>query len=211
MRFLVRAQRGMRGSARLPFESPRPDHPSRGQSLVEFALVLPILAIMLLAIGDLARVFTSMMTVESAAREAADYGAWQSVNWQGDPTDPDSNRYKTEAGMRARACVASSNLVDFDGDTVDCTNPTMTIDVLDESDVSAIGAGGVVTQDCDKAQRMSGSVELAPCKVKVDLAYTFDLIVPVGIDFFGTRLGLPQQVGFTRSSVFAISDFDLDS
>jgi Flp pilus assembly protein TadG len=201
----------MRGSASLPPERPRPDHRSRGQSLVEFALVLPVLAIMLLAIVDLSRVFTSMMTVESAAREAADYGAWQSVNWQGDPTDTDSNRYKTEAGMRARACTASNNLVGFEGSLSDCTNPAIAIDVLDENDVSAIGTGGLVTSDCDQAQRTSGSVELDPCRVKVDLTYDFDLIVPVGIDFFGSRLGLPQEVSFTRSSVFAISDFDLDS
>jgi hypothetical protein len=184
---------------------------SSGQSLVEFALVLPILAFMLLGILDLSRVFTSIMTVESAAREAADYGAWQSVNWQGDPTDPDANRYKTVAGMEARACTAARNLVDFVGSPTACTNPSISIDLLDEHDLSAIDDDGSLRTNCDEASRAEGTSDPGPCRVKVDLTYTFDLMVPLGIDFFDTHLGLPQQVTFTRSSIFAISDFSLDS
>jgi hypothetical protein len=178
--------------------------------VVEFALILPILAFMLLGIYDFARVFTSIMAVESAAREAADYGAWKSGNWDGDPSDADSARYKTEAGMRARACTATRNLTDFEGSQTACTNPDIQIDLLDEDGGSALPADGRVTSDCELAKRTQGSKDLGPCWVKVDLTYTFDLVVPVGIDFGGTRLGLPSEISFTRSSIFAISDFSID-
>ena len=178
--------------------------------MVEFSLILPILAFMLVGILDFSRVFTAMMTVESAAREAADYGAWQSGNWAGDPTDSDTARYKTVAGMKARACTASRNLTDFVGNARSCTNPAISIDLLDENGDPAIGEDGSLLTNCDDAMRKSGTVDLGPCRVKVELTYVFDPVVPLGIDIGDVRLGLPQSVTFTRTSIFAISDFSVD-
>ena len=44
---------------------------SRGQALVELVLVVPILLFVLVAAGDLARVFAARITIESAARAGA--------------------------------------------------------------------------------------------------------------------------------------------
>ena len=49
-------------------------HP-RGQSLVEFALVLPMLLVLLLGIADFGRVFAAGITVEAAARNGAEAAA----------------------------------------------------------------------------------------------------------------------------------------
>jgi TadE-like protein len=47
----------------------------RGQSLVEFALVLPLLLILLLGVADFGRVFAAGITMEAATRNAAEAGA----------------------------------------------------------------------------------------------------------------------------------------
>jgi Flp pilus assembly protein TadG len=48
---------------------------SRGQSMVEFVLVLPIMLILLAAAIDLGRLFYAYVAVENAAKEGAFYGA----------------------------------------------------------------------------------------------------------------------------------------
>ena len=44
----------------------------RGQSMAEFALVVPILLVLVVAISDFARVFAAGITIESATRDAAE-------------------------------------------------------------------------------------------------------------------------------------------
>jgi len=66
-----------RGSARRPLQRRR----HSGQSVVEFALVVPVLLLILLAIADFGRMYTSAVAVESAGREAADFGAFDATYW----------------------------------------------------------------------------------------------------------------------------------
>ena len=62
-------------SWRVSRRTPTPAVSPRGQSLVEFALILPLLMIMLLGVADFGRVFSAGITVEAAARNAAEAGA----------------------------------------------------------------------------------------------------------------------------------------
>jgi Flp pilus assembly protein TadG len=62
------------GLARRSSGTPAPDR-ARGQGLVEFALVLPILALLLLAIIQFSFIFAAQIGVTNAVREAARIGA----------------------------------------------------------------------------------------------------------------------------------------
>jgi hypothetical protein len=97
----------------------------RGQSVVEFALVLPIMVVLLLAIVDFARIYTTMMTVESAAREAADYGTTLGAGkWDAGMVGMPRDGTVTE--MKRRACIASSNLPDYEDPDDPSTAPAPT-------------------------------------------------------------------------------------
>ena len=169
------------------------DDRSQGQSLVEFALVLPIVLLLIVGVGDMARIYTTMITIESAAREAADFGSYGSNNWSAE------NRESTLAAIEERACVASRHLTDFEGTRTTCSNPEVNATLLLPG-----GAPATESSGCDQADRAGG-----PCRVQVDLDYTFDLIVPIALDFNGVRYGFPESVTFRRTAIFANSDFQL--
>lgn len=174
----------------------------RGQSLVEFALVLPLMLIVLFAIVDFARVYTTLMSVESAAREAADFGTTLGAGkWQaGAPRDA------TVAEMQRRACVAASDLTDYadpDSDpATGCTNPTFAYCVT-------ASVGGTCAFPLDESAGCDDPLRTTPCRVTVTLTYDFNLIAPMGIDFFGVRLGFPSELALQRDSTFAMTDIDL--
>jgi hypothetical protein len=172
---------------RLPKRRRKPS----GQALVEFALVVPLMMLFFLAVADFARLYTTMMTVESAAREAADYGAFSSSYW----TAPDATR----AEMTHRACIASSNLPDYQGSVgppATCTNPeVVSIELIPR-------VGGTTCTDPQNPR---------PCWVKVTLQYSFKLLAPFSIQFFNVHLGLPDQLTFQRTSTFAMTDLQLET
>jgi hypothetical protein len=171
----------------------------RGQSIVEFTLILPILIILVLATVDLARIYSTMLTVESAAREAADYGTFGSQRW--DPAVyavvPDG----TEAGMLRRACVASSTLPDYVGPDDSCTNPAFSYELS--------GDRGATWQAFDPGLACDDPVREPPCWVRVTLRYDFRLVAPLSIDLFGVTLGLPNTLTFERTSTFPMTDLAL--
>ena len=188
---------------------------ARGQSLVEFALLAPLMIFILFAILDLSRIYTTMASVESAAREAADFGtALGAERWSA------TNFSMTRDEMERRACTAASDLHDFawtdtdvDGvvDTGEpCTNPTFdwcisqtTGGPCDKAYPQAVDPANPTTIDCDNPDRNP------PCTVTVNMAHTFHLFVPFQIDFFGVKLGLPVTIDFERDSTYAMTDIEV--
>jgi TadE-like protein len=178
---------------------------SRGQSVVEFALVVPIMVVLLVGIVDLARVYTTALSVESAAREAADYGTTLGAGkWQpGAPMDG------TLQEMQKRACVAASNLTDYqdsDGDPSNgCSNPSFSWCITPP--------GGTCGTDplADPANPCDSPTLAQPCTVTVTLSYDFHLLIPLHIDFHGVQLGLPTTIPIQRKSTFAMTDIDLST
>lgn len=165
---------------------------TRGQSIVEFALVVPLMVIFFVAVADFARLYTTMTTIDSAAREAADYGSFDSSYW----TDP----ARTEEQMIHRACMAASNLPDYEG-SVDpstkiatCSNPIVTPELI----------------PADPAL-CANNMKEPPCRVRARLEYHFHLFLPLHIDFGGNQsIGFPDELTFVRSSTFAMSDLQLN-
>jgi Flp pilus assembly protein TadG len=175
---------------------------STGQSVVEFALVLPLMVIILFAIVDFARIYTTMMSVESAAREAADYGTeLTAVQWSAAKVDT------TVAEMERRACVATSNLPDFVGSSSTCTNPTFTCAIAAPN----LGTTYSPCETVDPTALCDSTTREPPCQVTVTLRYDFHLINPFHIDFFGVSLGVPSTMTFERDSTFAMTDIDLST
>ena len=170
---------------------------SSGQALVEFALVFPVLLLLMLSIVDFSRVFTALITVESAAREAADFGAFSRTNWA------DENYDNTLDAMDQRWCVASSGLTDYEISTNPETDGTHCFNPRPVSDPVLIKTGAT-GEDCSAPDRDQ------PCLVRVELEYDFHLIAPVGFDVLGTRIGFPDTITFRRASTFAVGDFQLD-
>ena len=172
----------------------------RGQSVVEFALVLPIMVVLLLAIVDFARIYTTMMTVESAAREAADFGTTLGAGkWEaGAPRD------QTESDMKIRACIAASSLPDYvdpdaDPSTGNCTNPSYDFCMT----VPETGVCGPPDDSCVDPLRPE------PCTVTVTLTYDFHLFAPFRINLMGRQIGLPATIDVVRDSTYAMTDIDL--
>lgn len=102
---------------------PAPHHTRRvprGQALAEFALILPILFGFVGAAIDFARVFQGSMTLQTAARNAAESASFSSLDL-------------AQATARARAvvCTEAQGLPGFvpgsGGNVATCTSPSVTV------------------------------------------------------------------------------------
>jgi len=122
---------------RLPFPRPAPAAPrrsrgssgGRGQSLVEFGLVLPVLLAFLGLTIDFARVYQAWITLESATRDAAEAAATSS------PTSGDA---QTQA--QKTICLQTQSVPGFlrsaeaaPADVEQCVAPVVTVVSFDLS------------------------------------------------------------------------------
>jgi hypothetical protein len=111
---------------KLPFR--RHEKVSRGQAMVEFAIILPLLALLLVMAIDFGRVFFGAVALQNAARIGADFAAshadaWDSETGGEDENDRDRYRASILSDLQALNCTLEDPVppdpvfdTDVDGD-----------------------------------------------------------------------------------------------
>lgn len=199
----------------------------RGQGLVEFALVLPLLMILLLGIADFGRIFQAGIAEEAAVRNAAEAAAEQYNQYlqcgtgNPDPTCsslPDPAQYDALHAEALRvACQEAermpSRVVDLSGN---CTMPIIAVCVHDTSGGDANcgdeapGPGGPCTHMYDTwdPSRSPDSPTFGPAVdptlgrpyVEVRMCYRFDPL-------FSFALGSWGSIWMQKTNFFVVTDY----
>jgi hypothetical protein len=95
-------------------------HRTRGQSLVEFSMILPVFALLFAATLDLGRLFYAQITLTNAAREGAFQGARTPELYKANsPCDPSTNLVVCRVILESRASFVQVSPTDI---TMNC-NP----------------------------------------------------------------------------------------
>ena len=177
-----------------PVNRPLRRNGQSGQSVVEFAVIVPVLLLLLLAIADFGRLYTSAVAVESAGREAADFGSFDATYWN------TANLNTTVDAMRLRACTAAAGSHLEGYETTDpvnnttCTNPTFTCTLERNGASTDCATSGGFTNGID----CSNAAIDPPCTVHVQMAYAFRTILSVP--------PIPTSIQIVRDSRFRISN-----
>jgi hypothetical protein len=174
---------------------------SAGQAYVELALVLPVLALIALAVGDFGRVYATGIAVESAAREAADFTAFDDLVdshfYEVTPGVVDAKDSARKEALR-RACAAVSSLPGYEDVTATCTDPTA---------MCTAAAGSfcqLVVEDTRADPPWAGTCGTGP---QTDVTCGWTVHVTISFDFHTAidLAPLPTVVHFARESRYAIS------
>ena len=107
---------------------------SRGQTLVEFALVLPMLLVLLLGIADFGRVFSAGITIEAAARNAAESAAQEYLQLRRDSSPITGDQFDRVATVALeRLCADADPLPNQAAVGLSCTMPAAGVCIHDQA------------------------------------------------------------------------------
>jgi uncharacterized repeat protein (TIGR01451 family) len=145
----------------------RPSHHrrSRGQSLVEFALVAPIILLLMALAIDFGRLFYAYVAVENAAKEGAVYGAQNPIC----ATDANATLCPDPQNVQWRVLNEAANLPGLRASLIECRER-----------VSGIAYG-------DLRSCKDGDMYV------VDAAYSFRLVTPILNSVMGSGLTLRSE------------------
>jgi hypothetical protein len=205
-------------TAHAPDSVPSGRRSRRGQSLVEFALVLPMLLVLLLGIADFGRVFAAGITLEASARNAAETAAQEflQVRRQGVPlTGADFDRI--HAAAQSSVCEEAHRLPNTVGSGGTCSMPVAAVCIHDSSlELSDYGSrcgqgASAAPEECTLLHDAWPATEPATDQlpwVEVRVCYRFttlfnlqDLQLPFG---WGLTLG---DMWLQRDRSFTVADY----
>lgn len=190
----------------------RPSDSTRGQSLVEFTLILPIMLIILLLVGDFGRLFAAGITVESAARNAAEVAA---AEYNRSLLLPSVDYAAVHKAAWSSVCNEASKLPNASPGSGggECSGLPTVVCVHDGIDGGCGNAyNGAVPIECQAllaGNRPSSSIGGSESKfVEVRVCYRFNTIFEMSIPTIGGPLqALGGDFFLERARVFSVADY----
>lgn len=200
-----------------PHEPTAADLSSRGQALVEFSLVLPILLLLLLTVGDFGRLFAATITIESAAGAASETAAAEYLR-ESSPLTPDGYARIHRAAWSS-VCEEATALPNASPGSPgnECSGLATVVCVHDGADPAcgnAYNTGAGIPTQCQSLQpgsrptnTQTGGSETS-MYVEVRVCYRFSTFFQLSIPSVGGALAtLGGDFYVERSRVFTVADY----
>ena len=199
-----------------PLAARRRRMPQRGQSLTEFAVVVSIMLVLLVAVADFGRIFAAGLVLEAAARNASEVAANEYLATPPGPINApappaDGNYYSALRLKAARtACAEVRELANTQYDPVTSNCPGMPLTLVCVHDgqdpgCAAEAFGAAIPASCTELTTppTNPSTNGNSRYVEVRLCYRFDSIVDVPLVSFGT-FWLQRSRSFVIPCYFAL-------
>jgi hypothetical protein len=186
----------------------------RGQSLVEFALVLPMLLVLLLGIADFGRVFSAGITMEALSRNAAEAAAQEYLQLRrATPgVEPPTTAYDAVLARAATvACDEAKILPNHAGAGTTCSMPVVAACVHDEWGDHCGGASATPPSECSELTAAPTALPSQPGGlpyVQVKTCYRFTTLISLSnLSLpFGWSLTL-GDIWLQRDRSFSVADY----
>lgn len=184
---------------------------ARGQSMVEFGLVLPIMLVILLVVADFGRLFAAGITVESAARNAAEVAA---AEYDQALLLPSVDHAAIHRGAWSSVCDEASSLPNAaPGGGGECSGLPTLVCVHDGADPgcgSVYNEGSGIPAGCPTVAggATSGMNGSESRYVEVVVCYRFSTLLSITLPTVGGPLAsLGGDFFIERGRVFAVADY----
>lgn len=199
------------GASAGPVKFGVPPRRSAGQSVAEFALVVPFLLIILLTVADFGRYFAASLNVESIARTAAEVSAQEYLR-TATPGYTAIHGYAWQSVCDEAKGLAN---VTYNGPATECDGiPTLVCvhDGVDPSCAAPYNVGGGVPAACTVisdpiSNAQTGGSELSKY-VEVRVCYRFSTVFGFSIPFLGGDLTtLSGNFYIQKIRTFTVADY----
>jgi PKD repeat protein len=173
-------------------------HRALGQSLVEFAIVLPILLFLTLTALDFGRVYLGFVNLQNMARIAANYAANNPDAWSGLGDPVVQTKYQNQ--ILADAAATNCNLPLVAGVK---TAPAPTFTDFDGDGVPEIGDTASVSLSCQFAVITPVISNVVGQSIKVSAASVFPVKTGMTATGPGDTTGPPPSAAFTGNAIIS--------
>jgi hypothetical protein len=188
----------------------------RGQSVTEFALIIPLLLLVLLTVSDFGRYFAAAISIESMSRTAAEVAAQEYVQQVANGVSPKDYNLIDQIAWQS-VCDEGKDLPNATpasggGQCSDLPTMVCVHDGIDPNCGNMYNLGSGIPSECTQFQSGAAPTTAVDAQshayVEVRVCYRFSSFFQINLPFLGTTLTpLSGNFFIERARSFTVADY----